>query len=64
MAPAPLKIVFKSIFTFILSLYANSNYPVKIVDDFVDFFTLFIRDIFLESLKGEIFEALKGQNVP
>lgn len=63
MAPHPLKIIFNCVLTFVLSLYANSQYPVKIVDDFMDFFINFIRDIFLENLKKDLLDTLKEANL-
>lgn len=57
------KAIFDSILSFILVLYGDPNLPRKIVQDVVDYFNNFIKNIFLRSLKNEIVNILKENQV-
>lgn len=49
--------------TFILMLYGNPALPRKIVDIVIDFIQNFIAAVYLPSLKKDVLEALKDENI-
>ena len=53
-----IRAIFNSIITFILALYAESSYPRKIIQEFVDHMGHFIKNVFLVSLKHDILKIL------
>ena len=53
-----IRAIFNSIITFILALYAESSYPRKIIQEFVDHMGHFIKNVFLMSLKHDILKIL------
>lgn len=55
--------ILNHIITFILTLYADPIIPRKIVQVFVDFMDSFIRNVFLSSIKKDILEALRNENI-
>ena len=57
------KTIFDSIITFILSLYSNSAYPRKLVQDFVDYMNDFIINIYLPSVKQDVMLVLNKYNI-
>ena len=63
MAPSPLQIVFNTFLTYIISLYANPQYLLKTVQDFMNFFIHFIKRIFLHYLKEDILKILKTESI-
>ena len=56
------KVLFNCVLTFILSIYANSQYPRKLIQEILDFMYDFICNFFLPSLKADIIADLKKNN--
>lgn len=63
MVPNPLRLIFNCVVTYMLALYANPQFPIKIVQDFMDFFINFIKSIFLANLQKEILEILSTEDL-
>lgn len=56
------KIIFNCILSYILALYSDEQYPIKVVQQFFDFMINFLRRIFMPSLKQEILSILRNEN--
>lgn len=56
-------IILDFILKFILTLYGESSYPRKIVQEVIEFLDSFLRNIYLKSLKEDILLILKDSNV-
>lgn len=55
--------VLNQILGFIIMLYANPTLPRKIVQDVVNYFTNFVKRTFILSLKADVLEILRSENV-
>lgn len=58
-----LVMILNHILKFLLSLYANPNLPRKIVQDFVNYMKEFLNDMYIPSLKNDIINILKDENL-
>lgn len=55
--------IINHILTFILALYADPNLPRKVVSTVITFFSNFLINIFIPSLKHEILAVLRNENI-
>lgn len=55
--------IVNTVLSFILFLYSEPTYPRKLVQEVIDFLIDFIRSTYLPSLKNDIIEILKKENI-
>ena len=56
--------IINSLICFILALYGDCNLPRNIVQNVIEYFTNFTRQILLPSLKKDLMDILKEHNLP